>query len=110
MLVIVGEVATCLACHKTGHTRANCPGALPNLPAPAVDMAAVTSPVLLSPGKDDIVKELVGAVVVQVTAKLSNGLLSFAEAVKPGLGAKANVNDDGHHPEQVAKVNYPKVN
>ena len=97
-----GQVATCFACHESGHTRANCPAALLNRPAPAVDAAAVAGPVLLPAAREDIVHELVGSVVARVADAPADGPVSYAAVVTTGHEAvvpspeDSQIAEDGH--------------
>ena len=94
-----GQVATCFACHQSGHTRANCPAALLNRPAPAVDTAAVAGPVLLPEAREDIVREMVGSVVARVAAAPADGPVSYAAVVTTGHEAVVPLQEDSHIPE-----------
>ena len=97
-----GQVATCFACHESGHTRANCPAALLNRPAPAVDAAAVAGPELLPEAREDIIREMVGSVVARVAAAPADGPVSYAAVVTTGHEAvvpvteDSQISEDGH--------------
>ena len=96
------QVATCFACHESGHTRANCPAALHNRLAPAVDAAAVADPVLLPTAWEDILQEVVGSIVARVAAAPADIHLSYAAAVATDRAAVVTskddlqITDDGH--------------
>ena len=97
-----GQVATCFACHESGHTRANCLAALHNRPATAVDAATVADPVLLPAAREDIVQEVVGSIVARVAAAPADVHLSYAAAVATDRAAVVTskvdlqITDDGH--------------
>lgn len=95
-----GQVATCFACHQSGHTRANCPAALLNRPAPAVDAVAVADPILLPAAREDIVRETLGSVVARVATAPADGPLSYAAAVTTNLEAVVTLTEDSQIPER----------
>ena len=90
-----GQTSTCFACRKVGHSRANCPETRDPL-APAVDaVAGVDPPILLSPARDDLVRQLVDSVVDKVAPQFPTAPPApYAEAVRVGLDDDPNTEGD----------------
>ena len=108
-----GQTPTCFACRKVGHSRANCPEARDPL-APAIDAAAgVDPPILLSPARNDLMRQLVDSVVDRVAPHFPAAPPApYAAAVRTGLDADPNtagdrfINDDGLVGPKIADVGH----
>ena len=90
-----GQTPTCFACSKVGHSRANCPET-PDPLAPAVDaVAGADLPILLSPARDDLVRQLVDSVVDRVAPQFPAAPPAiYVEAVRVGLDADPSTDGD----------------
>ena len=108
-----GQTPTCFSCRKVGHSRANCPETRDPL-APAIDaVAGVDPPILLSPARNDLVRQLVDSVVDRVAPHFPAAPPApYAAAVRTGLDADPNtagdrfINDDGLVGPKIADVGH----